>query len=159
MKNKYRLSSNAFKREEEDDKIEPQKIFFLSVEGNITEKEYFEGISANMHHLGVNAAVDVQVLNRRRNDTNSAPQQVIELLEEYLRLRQSGKDSLIEDIPSSFIEKYGVKFIESFINDGKNITKKQRNEFISDLLKIGYDVNYRKFLQKYNSDIEKHIQN
>lgn len=154
MKNKYRLSSNAFKREEEDDKIEPQKIFFLSVEGNITEKEYFEGISANRHHLGINAVVDVQVLNRRRNDTNSAPQQVIELLEEYLRLRQSGKDSLIEDIPSSFIEKYGVEFIESFINDGKNTTKKQRNEFISDLLKIGYDINYRKFLQKYNSDLD-----
>lgn len=28
MKNKYRLSSNAFERETEQDKIEPQKIFF-----------------------------------------------------------------------------------------------------------------------------------
>ena len=47
MKNRYRLSSNAFEREDEEDKVEPQKIFFLSVEGNDTEKEYFDGISAN----------------------------------------------------------------------------------------------------------------
>ena len=37
MKNRYRLSSNAFEREDEEDKVEPQKIFFLSVEGNDTE--------------------------------------------------------------------------------------------------------------------------
>lgn len=106
MKNKYRLSSNAFERETEQDKIEPQKIFFLSVEGNETEKEYFEGISANRHHLGINAVVDVEVLNRRRKDTNSAPCQVIELLEEYLRLRESGNETLIQDIPGEFIQKY-----------------------------------------------------
>ncbi len=44
MKSKYRLSSNAFKLEDEEEKIKPQKIFFLSVEGNGTEKEYFDGI-------------------------------------------------------------------------------------------------------------------
>ena len=114
MKNRYRLSSNAFEREDEEDKVEPQKIFFLSVEGNDTEKEYFDGISANRRQLGINAVVDVQVLNRRRKDTNSAPQQVVELLEEYLRLRENGKESLIEDIPESFIQKYGVDFIKCF---------------------------------------------
>lgn len=29
MKSKYRLSSNAFKLEDEEEKIKPQKIFFL----------------------------------------------------------------------------------------------------------------------------------
>ena len=48
MKNKYRLSSNAFEREEETDKVEPQKVFFLSVEGNATEKEYFELLSISL---------------------------------------------------------------------------------------------------------------
>lgn len=154
MKNKYRLSSNAFEREDEEDRVEPQKIFFLSVEGNATEKEYFEGISANRHQLGINAVVDVQVLNRRRKDTNSAPQQVVELLEEYLRLRERGKESLLEDIPESFIEKYGVDFIKRFLENEAEITKKQRNEFVTDLLKIGYDINYRRYLQKYNSDLD-----
>lgn len=45
MVNKYRLTSTVYDREEEKDKIEPLKIYFLSVEGNNTEKEYFEGIS------------------------------------------------------------------------------------------------------------------
>ena len=45
MRNRYRLSSNAFERETEEDKVAPQKIFYLSVEGNATEKEYFDGFS------------------------------------------------------------------------------------------------------------------
>lgn len=154
MKNRYRLSSNAFERETEQDKIEPQKIFFLSVEGNETEKEYFEGISANRRFLGINAIVDVEVLNRRRKDTNSAPWQVIELLEEYLRLRESGNETLIQDIPGEFVQKYGEDFIQKFLDNGEDITKKQRNEFVTDLFKIGYDINYRKYLQKYNSNLD-----
>jgi hypothetical protein len=117
MKNKYRLSSNAFERETEEEKIKPQKIFFLSVEGNATEKEYFEGISANRRLLGINAVVDVQVLHRRRNDTNSAPQQVVELLEEYIRLRECGDESIIEDIPD-YIGCNIWKLIEAMKNYG-----------------------------------------
>ena len=35
MTNRYRLSSSTYEREE-DNKIEPKKVFFLSVEGNTT---------------------------------------------------------------------------------------------------------------------------
>lgn len=154
MRNKYRLSSNAFERENEDEKVKPQKIFFLSVEGNATEKEYFQGLSANRRQLGIKMIVDIEVLNRKRKDTNSAPQQVIELLEEYLRLRESGNETLIEDLPKEFIEKYGIEFIKNFLGDEKWITKKQRNDFITDLYKIGYDLHYRKYLKKYNSELD-----
>lgn len=124
MYNKYRLSATVFDREKEEDKIEPQKIYFLSVEGNNTEKEYFEGISANRRQLGINTKVDVEVLKRSRNDTNSAPQQVIELLEEYIRLRYLGQEKLIEEIPDDFIEKYGIDFINSYLSDSNEISKK-----------------------------------
>ena len=154
MKNKYRLSSDAFERETEEEKIQPQKIFFLSVEGNATEKEYLEGISAYRAQLGIHAIVDVQVLGRKRKDTNSAPQQVIELLEEYLQLRESGKESLIADIPSGFVEKYGEDFIRRYLEESDGISKRKKNEFVTDLLKIGYDINYRKYLQKYNSNLD-----
>lgn len=154
MKNKYRLSANAFERENETDRIEPQKIFFLSVEGNATEKEYFEGISTNRIKLGIDAIVDVEVLKRKSKDTNSAPQQVLELLEEYLRLRESGDESLIEDIPEEFVNRYGVDFIQDFLNETGNISRKQRNAFVTDLMKIGYDINYRKYLQKYHGDFD-----
>ena len=154
MENRYRLSSNAFERETEKEQVAPQKIFFLSVEGNATEKEYFDGISANRRQLGINAVVDVHILSRRSKDTNSAPEQVIELLEEYLRLRENGKETLVEDIPESFIKKYGIDFIKSFLENEEGLPKRRRNEFVTDLLKIGYDIYYRKFLQKYNSDLD-----
>lgn len=154
MKNKYRLSSNAFEREEETDKVEPQKVFFLSVEGNATEKEYFEAISANRKALGINAIVDIEVLNRRRKDTNSAPEHVVELLEEYLRLREYGIESLVNDIPKDFVEKYGIEFIQNYLESEEKISRKKKNEFVSDLLKIGYDINYRKYLDKYHSELD-----
>ena len=111
MNNKYRLSASVYERETEDKKVEPPKIYFLSVEGNITEKEYFAGISANRKRLGINGKVDVEVLRRSRKDTNSAPQQV-------------------------------------------KIPRKQRNSFVTELMKIGYDINYRKYLQRYNNDMD-----
>lgn len=154
MKNKYRLSSTVFEREEEKDKVEPQKIFFLSVEGNATEKEYFEGVSANRRQLGIHAIVDVEVLNRSSKDTGSAPSQVLELLEEYLRLRKNGSESLIKDIPTEFVEKYGIEFIQDFLAGAANVPRKKRNAFVTDLLKIGYDINYRKYLQNYRSDLD-----
>lgn len=154
MKNKYRLSSTVFEREEEKDKVEPQKVFFLSVEGNATEKEYFEGVSVNRRPLGIHAIVDVEVLNRSSKDTGSAPSQVLELLEEYLRLRENGNESLIKDIPTEFVEKYGIEFIKDFLAGADNIPKKRKNAFVTDLLKIGYDINYRKYLQNYHNDLD-----
>lgn len=154
MTNKFRLSSTAFEREEEAEKIEPQKIFFLSVEGNVTEKEYLEGLSVNREKLGINAIVDVEVLGRRKRDTNSAPQQVVELLEEYLRLREYGQESLIEEIPKEFVDTYGTDFIQNFLGNPDNVPKRQKNAFITDLMKIGYDINYRKYLHKYRNDMD-----
>ena len=154
MKNKYRLSSTVYEREEEKDKIEPTKIFFLSVEGNATEKEYFEGVSAHRRRLGINAKVDVEVLKRSSKDTGSAPFQVIELLEEYLRLRETGNESLIKDIPVEFVKKYGIEFIQDYLDGKDTISRKSRNAFITELMKIGYDINYRKYLQNYRSDLD-----
>ena len=53
MLNKYRLVSDAYKREDESDKILPEKIVFLSVEGNDTEKEYFDGVSRCREKIGI----------------------------------------------------------------------------------------------------------
>lgn len=88
MINRYRLTSTVYEREDESQKILPEKRIFLSVEGNATEKEYFDGVSKYREKIGINAEVDVEVLRRGKKDTNSAPQQVIELLEEYIRLQR-----------------------------------------------------------------------
>ena len=47
MINRYRLTSTVYEREDEAQKIFPEKRIFLSVEGNATEKEYFVGVSKN----------------------------------------------------------------------------------------------------------------
>lgn len=154
MKNKYRLSSAAFERETDEDKEELEKIYFISVEGNRTETEYFKGISDNREYLGMSARIDVKVLGRSRKDTNSAPEQVIELLEEYLSLRALGKENLIEEIPEQFVKEYGTEFIEKYLEDPQKIPRKKRNAFATELMKIGYNINYRKYLNEYNHKLD-----
>ena len=60
--NKYRLSSKAYDREEEKDKIDVRKFFFLAVEGNVTEVEYFNSISKYRKELGIDYRIDVKPL-------------------------------------------------------------------------------------------------
>lgn len=154
MHNRYRLMSTVYEREEDIEKIFPEKRIFLSVEGNATEKEYFDGISKNREKIGINAKVDVEILRRGKKDTNSAPQQVIELLEEYIRLREQNEDDILKEISSQFKEKYSLDFIRQYLKNPAKIPKKQRNIFVTELKKIGYDINYRKYLKKYNDELD-----
>lgn len=154
MHNRYRLMSSVYDREEEIQKILPEKRIFLSVEGNATEKEYFEGVSKNREEIGINAKIDVEVLRRGKKDTNSAPQQVIELLEEYIRLREQNEDDILKEISDQFKEKFTPDFIKQYLKNPDKIPKKQRNLFVTEFKKIGYDINYRKYLKKYNKELD-----
>lgn len=155
MKNRFRLSSNFYNREKESEKIDPHKVFFLSVEGNITEKEYFDGISAYREELGIDVNIDVEVLNRSRKDNRSAPEQVIELLEEFIRLRETGDEGLLDDIPKEFIKEYGIDFIRKYLENPEQIPAKRKNDFLTKLREIGYDINYRYYLKKYSKEKDK----
>ena len=152
MYNRYRLTSTIYDREDENQKIIPEKRVFLSVEGNVTEKEYFDGLSKNRMKIGINAKVDVEVLRRGKKDTNSAPQQVIELLEEYVRLREQNEDDILQEVSEQFKEQFSMDFIKQFLETPDKLPKKQRNLFATELKKIGYDINYRKYLKKYNNE-------
>ncbi len=152
MYNRYRLASTVYDREDEAQKIIPEKRVFLSVEGNVTEKEYFDGLSTNRVKIGINAKVDVEVLRRGKKDTNSAPQQVIELLEEYVRLREQNEDDILQEVSEQFKEQFSMDFIKQFLETPDKLPKKQRNLFATELKKIGYDINYRKYLKKYNNE-------
>lgn len=154
MNNRYRLTSTVYDRERENDKVDPLKIYFISVEGNATEKEYLEGISKYRERLGINAKVNVEVLRRSSKDTNSAPEQVVELLEEYLRLREEGKEDMINDIPLEFRQLYTDEFIQTYLDCPERIPRKQRNRFCTELQKLGYDINYRKYLAKYQQEMD-----
>lgn len=153
MKNKYRLSASHYDRESKDEQIEPRKVYYIAVEGNQTEKEYFEGISRYRQELGINALVDVTVLNRSKKDGRSAPDQVVELLEEYLMLRDAN-DDLSDDIPESIKNTYTPEFIRQYLNDPNSISEKERHRFTNELRKFGYDINYRQYLKKYSNDTD-----
>lgn len=154
MHNKFRLMSTAYDREEDSQKEFLEKRIFLSVEGNATEKSYFDGVSKNRAHIGINGKIDVEVLGRGRKDTNSAPRQVIELLEEYIRLRQQDEEDMLEEITNEFREAYSLDFVKQYLENPENIPKKSRNMFETELKKIGYDINYRKYLKKYNRELD-----
>ena len=118
----------------------------------MTEKEYFDGLSKNRVKIGINAKVDVEVLRRGKKDTNSAPQQVIELLEEYVRLREQNEDDILQEVSEQFKERFSLDFIKQFLENPDKLPKKKRNLFAIELKKIGYDINYRKYLKKYNNE-------
>lgn len=155
MVNKFRLTSPMFERELEADKIRASKIFFLSVEGNLTEKEYFEKISAYRTQLGINAKVNIEVLCRSMSDTNSAPVHVIELLEEYVNdVRGLTNDDIIDKISPLFKSKYSKEFIKEYLENPSNLPEEKKEEFLSELLLMGYDLNYIKYLSQYNGEDE-----
>ena len=120
----------------------------------MTEKEYFDDLSKNRVKIGINAKVDVEVLRRGKKDTNSAPQQVIELLEEYIRLREQNEDDILQEVSEQFKEMFSLDFIKQFLEDPDKLPKKQKNLFATELKKIGYDINYRKYLKKYNDELD-----
>ena len=154
MNNKFRLSSNAFDRETEEERILPKKVFFISVEGNSTEKEYLQGLSKFREKLGIDVLVNIEVLERKKSDTNSAPIHVIELLEEYLELRKLDGDEMIKEIPLSLIEQHGEATIQQFLKDASQLPKEIRSKINTELTNYGYFLEYRKYLNKFDNDLD-----
>lgn len=138
MINRYRLTSTVYEREDESQKILPEKRIFLSVEGNATEKEYFDGVSKYREKIGINAEVDVEVLRRGKKDTNSAPQQVIELLEEYIRLREQKEDDILEEISEQFKEQYSMFQWKTTKNNKKLICGAYEDDSFADETNVSF---------------------
>ena len=153
MVNKYRLSSKSYDRETPNEQITPRKIYFISVEGVATEVEYLQGLSDYRTELGINALVNIEVLRRKTKDGYSAPEQVIELLEEYLSLREAG-NNIFPDIPDEIKNNFSPDFIQLYIETPGSISPKERNRFELALRKAGYDLAYRKYLSKYTSNFD-----
>ena len=82
----YRLGSSSLFVRTNEDSIEPKRVVFLSTEGTKTEVQYLHFIEQYRERLGINAIVHIEVL--RRYDTKSDPENVLELLEEYIQFRE-----------------------------------------------------------------------
>lgn len=106
---KFRLSSSAFERKDDNEKVLPKRIIFLSVEGDKTEQDYFE----HLNNFLDSSLIQIEVLRRKRGNGYSAPEQAIELLEEYLTVRNG------ELIPGKLFfplaKKYGFDILKKYI--------------------------------------------
>ena len=83
MTSRFRLMSTAFKREDEDNKIDPKRMIILSVEGDETERTYFQHLNTHLDRT----MIQIEVLRHRHGDGYSDPRHVIELLNEYVDIR------------------------------------------------------------------------
>lgn len=149
MSNKYRLTSNAFEREREEDKTEPARLIFLSMEGSDTEKEYIDGINRYKNELSLNSTISIEPLMRRKKDGSTAPKLVIELLEEYLTLRKEGIDIQIKQLLNN---DYSSEIITNYIYNPLLLSSETIKEIDLKLEKIGYDLQYKKYLDANRND-------
>lgn len=151
MENQFRLkSSTMFERVEEDSPESPYRVIILSVEGNKTEQDYFKHVEKYRTQLGIKSCVHVHPLKRAKHDNKSAPQEVLELLEEYIELRNSEilPTGMREVIP----EIYTDEFIQKYLKDSDKIDTKEKREFEMLLEKAGIDIQYDKYLKGISGD-------
>lgn len=151
MANAFRLKSTTmFSRIDDEVDELPLRIVFLSVEGNKTERQYFEFVEKYRKKLGINAAVHVHPLQRAKHDNLSAPQDVLELLEEYLVIRK--KDELPERLRRVIPEEYSEEFVNSYLNAELDSKDEKVKAFEVILAEVGYDVVYNKFLREFKGE-------
>ncbi len=89
----------------------------------------------------------IHTLQRAKNDNLSAPENVLELLEEYLDIRNDC--NLPERLKAVIPEEYSVEFIESYLKGEHKRKDKKTKEFEAVLQEAGIDLTYQYFLNEY----------
>ena len=142
-----------FARNEENEQEPPLRIVFLSVEGNNTEIQYFDYVEKHRKSIGIKKGVHIHPLKRAKSDNHSAPEDVLELLEEYVELRES------KDLPKRLIDaipkEYSYDFVKNYLNNELVDDDQQIQEFEILLNEAGIDLAYNHFLREYkgNDDV------
>ena len=142
----YRLGNKSMFVRPNEESIEPKRVVFLSVEGTKTEVCYFNFIQKYREQLGIDAIVHIEVLKKR--DTKSDPENVLELLEEYVQFRNN--NMFEKEINLLSLKNYTPEFIRSYLDNRSNIPKRKRNKFEADLKEESIDLLYLNFLSRYH---------
>ncbi len=147
----YRLGTRSLFDRTNENSIEPKRVVFLSTEGTKTEVQYFNFIEKYRERLGIDAIVHVEVL--QRYDTNSDPENVLALLEEYIQFRENKMFERIID--SLSIKNYSTEFIRSYLENPSALSQKDSNKFKAVLREEHLDLLYLDFLSKYHGKDDK----
>lgn len=148
MTSRFRLTSTAFKREDEDNKIDPKRMIILSVEGDETERTYFQHLNMHLDRT----MIQIEVLRHRRGDGYSDPRHVIELLNECVDIRQG--QLIPEELPESFAEKYSREIIDAYLKNDDGLSSETRTAISEALVRIGIDLEYRRYLQTFDKETD-----
>lgn len=135
-------------REDEDNKIDPKRMIILSVEGDETERTYFEHLNPHLDR----AIIQTEVLRHRRGDGYSDPRHVIELLNEYVDIRQG--QLIPAELPESFTKKYSKEIIDAYLKNDDSLSSESRTAISEALVRIGIDLEYRRYLQNFDNETD-----
>lgn len=95
---RFWLHSSAFERPEENIKIEPKKALFLSVEGDETERTYFEHLQNFIETSEYNSIIHIEVLRHKRGDGYSSPELVKRYIQDPDNLSKSERNKINDEL-------------------------------------------------------------
>lgn len=139
----HRLNAgNRFERPENKD---VKRVVFLSVEGDVTEQRYFEYVRLSREKIGIKSVVEIHVL--QRGDNSSSLGKVLELLDNYLEVRNN--DDFDAEIDKLELKHYPKEFIHQYLEAPETINVKERKRFEGVLRNEQLDLAYLYFLNKF----------
>lgn len=136
---------NAGNRFERPETQSIKRVVFLSVEGEATERRYFEFVRESRETLGIKSVVEIHVL--RRGDSSSSPEKVVELLENYLEVRNN--NDFLAEVDKLELKHYDKEFIHKYLEAPDTIDVKEKRQFEGFLKEEQLDLTYLLFLNKF----------
>ena len=136
---------NAGNRFERPETQSIKRVVFLSDEGEVTERRYFEFVRESRETLGIKSVVEIHVL--RRGDSSSSPEKVVELLENYLEVRNN--NDFLAEVDKLELKHYDKEFIHKYLEAPDTIDVKEKRQFEGFLKEEQLDLTYLLFLNKF----------
>ena len=136
---------NAGNRFERPETQSIKRVVFLSVEGEVTERRYIEFVRESRETLGIKSVVEIHVL--RRGDSSSSPEKVVELLENYLEVRNN--NDFLAEVDKLELKHYDKEFIHKYLEAPDTIDVKEKRQFEGFLKEEQLDLTYLLFLNKF----------
>lgn len=136
---------NAGNRFERPETQSIKRVVFLSVEGEVTERRYFEFVRESRETLGIKSVVEIHVL--RRGDSSNSPEKVVELLENYLEVRNN--NDFLAEVDKLELKHYDKEFIHKYLEAPDTIDVKEKRQFEGFLKEEQLDLTYLLFLNKF----------
>lgn len=136
---------NAGNRFERPETQSIKRVVFLSVEGEVTERRCFEFVRESRETLGIKSVVEIHVL--RRGDSSSSPEKVVELLENYLEVRNN--NDFLAEVDKLELKHYDKEFIHKYLEAPDTIDVKEKRQFEGFLKEEQLDLTYLLFLNKF----------